>query len=42
MNNTANQLDETNPENWPYIMNLTHIMKLSGMGKNKTLDVLQS
>jgi len=37
-----NVLDQSNPDKWPYIMHPVHIMAAAGMGKNKTLELLQA
>lgn len=35
-------LDRTNPETWPFIMRLKEFMFVSGYGKNKALELVQS
>jgi len=35
-------IDRTNPEQWPFVLYVNHVMTITGMGKNKVLDLLQS
>ena len=35
-------LDIANPGKWPFILTPKQVMLITGMGKNKTLDLLQS
>lgn len=35
-------IDKNNPGSWPYVLHPKHIMAITGMGKNKVLDLLGS
>lgn len=35
-------LDQSNPESWPYVLRPVHVMAITGMGKNKMLELLNS
>ncbi|WP_276620614.1 helix-turn-helix domain-containing protein [Syntrophomonas wolfei] len=35
-------LDRANPDTWPFIMQLKEFMWVSGYGKNKALELVQS
>jgi len=35
-------INKTNPEEWPFVLYVSHVMAITGMGKNKTLDLLQT
>lgn len=39
---TKGSIDQTNPETWPYILHPVHIQQITDMGKNKTLELLNS
>lgn len=36
------QIDRTAPDSWPFVLRVDHLMAITGMGKNKVLDLLQS
>lgn len=36
------QINPADPQNWPYMMTLKDFMAVSGYGKNKALELVQS